>query len=104
MNYCKDCMWFIPLRGTCVETRKEVEFKVSALYCCHLFEKVENVTYRLYPNGRLVSEDSFLEIDNEQPYYDDFYQTEVPAYIEDEDTIVNRIKAEMSGFAYRRGA
>ena len=55
------------------------------------------VAYRLYPDGRLVSEDSFAEVDNELPYYDDYYQTEVPAWVEGEDGIVCYIGTEMRG-------
>jgi hypothetical protein len=58
---------------------------------------MDTITYRLYAHGRLVSEDSFTEIDNAQPYYDDFYQTEVPTSIEDEDAIITYINAEMIG-------
>lgn len=45
------------------------------------------VNYRLYACGNLVSEDEFDMCDNMQPYYDDFYQTEVPASIDDIDAI-----------------
>jgi hypothetical protein len=56
------------------------------------------VAYRLYPDGGLVSEDSFSEVDNEVPYYDDYYQTEVPAWLEDEEGIVCYIENEMRGY------
>jgi len=46
MNYCKDCQWFEPLDeapevGICSEARGGIEFKASAMYCCHLFKGEE---------------------------------------------------------------
>ena len=52
---------------------------------------MNTVTYRLYANGRLISEDQFKEVDNEQPYYDDFTEGQVPASIENEDAIIDYI-------------
>ena len=53
------------------------------------------VKYRLYANGRLVNEDCFTDVDNEVPYYDDYYQTEVPVWVEGEEGIVCYIGNEM---------
>lgn len=53
--------------------------------------------YRLYANGRLVGEDCFTDVDNEVPYYDDYYQTEVPVWVDGEDGIVCYVRNEMRG-------
>jgi hypothetical protein len=45
------------------------------------------IAYRLYPNGSLVSEDSFNQYDNMLPYYDDYYVLHVPIDIEGEDAV-----------------
>ena len=49
------------------------------------------IKYRLYACGDLVSEDLFSEYDNAHPYYDDYYQTDVPIELEDEDEIIEYI-------------
>jgi hypothetical protein len=43
------------------------------------------IKYRLYPCGTLISEDYFTEYDNQQPYYDDYYETDVPTGLEEDD-------------------
>lgn len=55
------------------------------------------IEYRLYPCGTLIDESLFSEYDNQQPYYDDYYQTSVPVDIEGEDNILTYIKTEMTG-------
>ena len=52
---------------------------------------------RLYAHGMLVGEDCFTDVDNEVPYYDDYYQTEVPVWVDGEDGIVCYVRNEMRG-------
>lgn len=53
------------------------------------------IKYRLYADGSLVSEEDFEERDNSLPYYDDYFETDVPVELEDEDSIITYIETFM---------
>jgi hypothetical protein len=40
------------------------------------------VTYRVYASGEVVHEDDFDELDNSQPYYDDYGTYQIPVELE----------------------
>jgi hypothetical protein len=39
---------------------------------------MEGISYRVYANGWVVSEDEFDDYDNAQPYYDDYVEVHIP--------------------------
>lgn len=47
--------------------------------------------FRIYTDGNVINEDQFSEIDNAQPYYDDYTEISVP------DLVVEHIEAEALG-------
>lgn len=51
---------------------------------------IPNTTrFRIYADGTVVHEDDFDEVDNSQPYYDDYSEHVVP------DEIIERIQEEV---------